>query len=350
MKKIFSFIPMFLIAFVAIFGAPIYVNGAQAIMHMQNIVALRPGDPSPFPIDPQLTTIMQVYSNTDLIADQVAPRKLTGKKSFRYLKLDKGQMFTIPNTAAPRKGELNKVEFGGTMTTDYCSDYGLASEVTQEDIENAAAGIDPAGVATEGIAKLVALDREVRTASLLFDPNNFASTNKAALSGNDRWDIGTSDIIGKILAALNVPLVRPNIATVGAEAWGKIRVHPQIVSAVLGNPGDKGVITQEQFAKLFELKALYVGVSRINTAKKGQTVTIQDIWGKSLLLSVRDVAGDMSTINNFAVTAQYGDKVAGKIVDEKMGLKGGYYIKGGESVKEVIQANDLGYLFTTIIS
>jgi hypothetical protein len=52
----------------------------------------------------------------------------------------------------------------------------------------------------------------------------------------------------------------------------------------------------------------------------------------------------------FALTAQHGDRISGKIPDPNCGLKGGITVRSGEIVKEFISADDLGYLFSNVIA
>lgn len=52
----------------------------------------------------------------------------------------------------------------------------------------------------------------------------------------------------------------------------------------------------------------------------------------------------------YGFTAQFGQSVAGTIPDQRKGLRGGQIVRVGESVKEVIAANDAGYLFAAAIA
>lgn len=52
----------------------------------------------------------------------------------------------------------------------------------------------------------------------------------------------------------------------------------------------------------------------------------------------------------FGMTARLGDKVAGRIFDPNMGMRGGYKVRSGESIKELIVAKQCGFLFETPVS
>jgi len=308
---------------------------------------------SPFPIQPELTAIAMAYHNAQLIADAVLPRKPVGKQTFKYTTYTKSDRFTLPDTKVGRKSAPNKVEFGGTETEASTEDYGLDDDVPQADIDNAAGtSINPLGNAVEGVSALIALDREVRVAGMVFAAANYPAANKTTLSGTDQWsDFTNSDPIGDILDALDVPLMRPNIGVIGMAAFNKLRQHPAIAKAIHGNSGDKAITTRRQIADLFELEDLLVGLGRYNSAKKGQTASYDNIWGKHMALLYRDQAVLSGADNvTFGFTAQWGDKVAGAMDNPNIGLRGGKTVRTGESVKELIIASDVGYLYTNCVA
>src|SRR5690242_2969427 len=128
---------------------------------------------APFPIQPHLTAIAIGYRNPLLIADGVLPRVPVGMQEFKYLKHTKEEVFTLPDTRVGRKGRPNEVDFTATEVTDKTEDFGLDDPVPQNDIDNAPVNFDPLGRATEGIADLIALDREKRAADLVFTSANY---------------------------------------------------------------------------------------------------------------------------------------------------------------------------------
>lgn len=305
---------------------------------------------APFPLDPRLSAIVVAYKNAALIADEVLPRVPVGQMSFKYMKHTKEESFNIVDTKIGRKSRANQVDFTATEVSASTVNYALEGIVPQEDIENAPASFDPLAKEVEGIADLVALGREKRVADLLFNASNYASTNKATLSGTDQWSDTTSNPIDKILAALDAMLMRGNIAVMGNAVWSKLRVHPKIVKAVLGNSGDAGIVSRRAFADLFELEDVYVGQGWYNSAHRGQTASMGRLWGKYFGLYYRDKLANTQNRTTFGYTAQFGDKVAYRQFDGLIGLKGAEVVKAGESVVELLTANDLGYLYSAAVA
>jgi len=308
---------------------------------------------APFPIDATLTGIAIAYRNTNLIADMVLPRVPVQTKEFKWMNYDKAERFTLPNTLVGRKGRPTEVDFGANEDTSQTNDYGLDDVVPHDDIIQAAAagnGYNPLGHATEALTDLILLDREVRAAKLLFSASSYITGQKETLSGTDRWsDYDNSSPKEQLLDALDVPLMRPNVLTLGQSVWTKLRQHPQLVSSILRNDGRSGTITRQQLADLLEIEEVIVGQGFVNIAKPGQTASMQRVWGNHASLMHRNRLANTQRGVTFGFTAQYQGRIAGQMPDPVNGLRGAVRVRAGESVKELVVAPDLGYFFENVI-
>jgi len=144
-------------------------------------------------------------------------------------------------------------------------------------------------------------------------------------------------------------VMRANKMVIGRAAFTKLAMHPKVVKAFFGNAGDSGIATREFLARLFELDEVIVGESFVNTTKKGQTPALARAWGKHIALLNIDNLADVSSGSTFALTAQFGSRIAGSLPDEDIGLRGGQKLRVGESVKELITAPDLGYFIQNAV-
>lgn len=314
---------------------------------------------SAFPINPELTAVAIAYTNTAdaLISDSVLPRIPTAM-SFTYTKYDAAQGFTVPDTKVGRKSEPNMVDFGGEAVPDVCQDYGLDDLIPNSDIEafnsmpkpSTGGPLDPQAISTMFLTNLVLLDREVRVASTIFNPNNYVNGQKLVLSGTSQWsDYANSDPLDALLNALDGPLVRPNKLILGQAGWTKLRKHPKVVQAVFNSAQNSGVVSRAQLAEVLELEGIYIGSARVNTARKGQAPNYVRTWGNHASLIYSNTEAALTGQPTYGFTAQFGSKIAGAIAEPKAGLRGGVRIRAGESVKEVICAPDTGFLFQNII-
>lgn len=306
---------------------------------------------APFPIQPELTAIAIAYHNTRYIADDVLPRIGVGTQEFKYLRYNKEERFSIPDTKVGRRSQPNEVEFGAEELTSATEDYGLDDPVPQADVENRPPNFDPLGNAVEGITDLIELDREKRTADLVFAAGTYPTGNKVQLTTTDRWsDFAGSDPIADIQTGLDTPIFRPNTMVLGRSVFSVLARHPKIVKAYHGNAGDSGIATREFLAQLFELDQVLVGDSWHNTAKKGQALSLSRLWGNHCaLLNINRTANTRRGVT-FGLTAQWGGRIAGSEFDSKIGLRGGQRVRAGESVKELVVAPDLGYFIQDAIA
>ena len=315
---------------------------------------------APFTVQPKLTQIAMAVKPQGLIADLVCPRVPVEGEKFIYTKFTTEEMFTIPDTKVGRTSEPNQVEFGGVDVTDSTEDHGLDDVVPNKDIRSAAGtNYDPEAVAAENTAMLVELAREQRVAKLYFTLGNYAAALRATLSGTGQWsDYVNSDPLSYILNMFDSMLIRPNTVVFGQETWTKFRIHPRIVAAVLNRSGGlgglnaAGAATREAVAALLEVDNVFVGQSFNNASKKGQAASYTRLWGKhaAFLKLEKSVKNARSPLPTFALTAQWGDRVAGTIDAPRTGLEGSQIVRVGEHVKELITFQEAGFFVQNAVA
>jgi hypothetical protein len=316
---------------------------------------------APFVIQPRLTAITIAYKNADMIADQVLPRVPVDSPDFKYTLYKKEDTFTIPDTKVGRVGKTNQVDYSASEATASVQDYGLEEAIPYFDTAAAAAAqvvqgttpVDPEARATEQISDLIALDREQRVANLIFNTTSYAAGNVSTLAGTTQWsDFVNSNPVMAILTSHDLMIVRANTLVLGQSTWTQLRQHPKVVQAIYGSGSAQqaGVVSREQVAQLLELKNLVVGQGFVNTAKKGQAGTFNRLWGKHASLLYINPLSSTTKDMSYGVTGQWGPRVSGTIEDKDIGLRGGTRVRVGESVKELILANDTGFFFQNAVA
>ena len=311
---------------------------------------------APFQYNPQLTGISLAYSNPSvaLIADQVLPPVPVATENFGYLSFPTEDAYTVPDTRVGRTSKTNQIEFGGTLLTDTTEDYGLEDPIPQKDMINAAAsriGFDPMAKSTAYLTNLILLDREVRTANLVFNTNTYGAANKTTLAGTAQWSDPASDPAALILAAADVMLFRPNALVVGRQVWTQLRQNVNLVKKILGTASTSGLLTRKQVADALELNDIFVGDGWVNTARKGQTAAMSRAWGKHAALIFQDPSADANRGVTFGYTAEFENRIAGTIMDDPdIGLRGGVRVRVGMSVKEKVIAPNLGYFWQNAVA
>lgn len=317
----------------------------------------------PFVIVPSLAAIAVAYPQGKLIADRACPRVSVATESFRYTKYGLGDAFRTPDTRVGRKSAPNQLDWSGEELTTSTNDEGLDAPVPNKDIKAydmaKAAGtgfvgnVDPLARATANVTQALQNRREKRTADLIFNPASYGDDNKVDLmaSGQVQWsDYDNSDPLRQIMEALDSCVVRPNVAIWGRKTSTTLRMNPKICKAVFGNNTDAGVVPLQALADLLELDEILVGDAWIDTAKPGQPTSLVRCWGSHASFMYRNMQATVDGGVTFCYTAQWGDRVAGTILDSDVGMLGGVRVRVGESVKELATANDLGYFFENVVA
>jgi hypothetical protein len=145
-------------------------------------------------------------------------------------------------------------------------------------------------------------------------------------------------------------IMRPNVLVIGQQVATQLMQHPKVVQIVNKTSQASGIVTLEALAAALGLERVVVGQSWVNNAKKGQTASYARAWGKHAALLRVDNLADASRGSTFGFTAQWGDRIAGSEFDRDIGLRGGQRVRVGESVKEVITENTLGYFFQNAVA
>lgn len=136
--------------------------------------------------------------------------------------------------------------------------------------------------------------------------------------------------------------------------WRVFRQHPKVVESIkstgAGGSVAQGVVMREAVAELFELDEVLVGESRGKALPQNISAAASvpsRLWGKHCALITADPLARLTLTNRptFMMTAQHGTKVAGRIMDPDMGMRGGYRVRAGEEVKEIVISKECAYFF-----
>ena len=301
---------------------------------------------SSYAIDPVATAITRGYANGKMIAEQVLPTvPAIGKEEFKYNEFSGvDEAFTVPDTKIGRTSDANQVGQSSKILTESTEDWGLKTVIPQPDIDNQPAGTNLVGQATEFLTNLILLDREIRVCNLVFDAANFPAANKLTLDAASKLTAATCDPIAIFDDILDGMLMRANCLTIGRKDLSLLRRNPNVMKALNKTSGDKGKATIEELKNLFELEEINVGEAWVNTAHKGQARNMVRVWDGSMLFYCKDATANTMFGTTFGYTVPYKQRVAMTKFDDELGLHGSTVIKVGESVKELIVANDFGYL------
>ncbi len=308
---------------------------------------------STYPVDYERTAIAVGYSNPAYIADEVLPRVTVGRKEYRYTEYPIGESFTVPDTRIGRRSAPTMVHFTASEKPGACEDYGLEDAIPDDDVRNAPPGAaNPVDRSTMRLTDLLMIAREKRAADLVFDKAKYPDSNRTTLAGNDRWsaDHADSDSIDDIVGAMEGMVVPPTHLLLGSAVWQKLRTHKVVLKALNRSEGDRGIASRQAVADLFDLQALVVGQTWINSKARGQDAVLARVWGKSALLFRRDPNADASGPPTLGITASWRGREVRSGFDAAIGARGAHRIRVVDSVEERIVAPLAGYLFDAAVA
>ena len=304
-------------------------------------------------IDVALTNVASAYKNDTLIADKVLPVIPVAKQSDKYYTFGKEAFRLFDDLRA--NGQESKEVLSYTVGTGnyFCDVHSLKDIVTDEDRANADAPIIPDTDTTEALTNMILLRREYAVASELFNTTTFSSYT-SALSGTAKWsDYTNSDPIGDIetaKASVHDNTGRPaNVVVMGIEVWRKLRQHPDLLDRVKYT--QKGILTPDLVASLFEVDEVLIGGALYETAKEGQTSSFGKIWGNYVLTYYRAPGKQTLKTPNLGIIPSwkiYGGKTY-KVKKYRWEPRGGDMIEVESAYDVKVTMAAAGYLYSAVV-
>jgi len=162
-----------------------------------------------------------------------------------------------------------------------CVEYAVAKGVPDELRENADDPLSPEAEAAEFAADNLLRLHEKRVADVAFGTGWSSSANAST-----KWDVDTSDPIGDVNTARETVqgLIgrEPNVMVLGYNVWADLKDHPDMLDRIKYT--QRGILTTELAASLFEVEKLLIGNPLYDSAFEGATAVMTQIWGKSMLM------------------------------------------------------------------
>ena len=206
---------------------------------------------------------------------------------------------------------------------------------------------------TRMLKTAVMLGREYALAAAIF--NSSVVTQTSALGSTAKWDVyATSDPIMDAQTAKKAVYAAtgfvPNVAVMPMEVFFALADHTGIkVTTANGGTIQKEPLSKEQIAKALGVDKILIGQVRYETAKKGQTSSKTNVWGKSVLFAY---VNPSPSPEQFEKSFGYQFILQDPVIDQYYldDPKDVLFIRYEEAYDDVILDADAGYLFTTVIS
>ena len=250
-------------------------------------------------IDRALTNVSVAYLQdaANFIADKVFPIIPVKRQSDVYYQYNKGDFM---RDEAQLRGSATESAGGdyGVEAQDpyYCRKHAFHTDVTEEQRSNYDEPLDADTDATDFVTQKMLIRREVEWASKFFKTGVWGKelegddTAAAATEGaNEKityFNKPTSDPIG-VLTTAGVEMAsetsyKPNTLVLSPYVFNALKNHEDILDRIKYT--QKGIVTTDLLATLFEVDRVFVAWAVVNSAAKGAEDNVGFIMGKHALL------------------------------------------------------------------
>ncbi|NLD21615.1 MAG: hypothetical protein GX664_03915 [Bacteroidales bacterium] len=316
-------------------------------------------------IDKALTNISVAYiqEESNFIADKVFPIIPVKKQSDVYFVYNKGDFFR--DEARVRAGASESV--GGDYGVEasdpyYCKVHAFHKDVTEQDRANYDDPLDADQDATDFVTQKMLIRREVVWAEKFFRPGVW-STEIEGVDSNPstgqvlQFDKIGSDPIGvisqQIVEIAGKTGFRPNTIVMSPAVFYALKNHEDILDRIKYT--QRGIVTADLLATLFEVENVYVAWAVVNTANQGAEDNIGYVMGKHMLLCYvnprpaikKPSAGYIFAWTGLKGAGAYGNRIV-RLPMDMLGI-GTERIEGEIAFDAKVIAQDLGVFFKDIV-
>jgi hypothetical protein len=317
-------------------------------------------------IDKALTNMSVAYiqDETNFIASKVFPQIPVKKQSDVYFVYNKGDFFR--DEARVRAGASESVggEYGvETDTPYYCKLHAFHKDVTEQDRANYDEPLNADIDAQEFVTGKMLIRREVVWAEKYFKPGIW-TTERTGVAANPaagqvlQFSDPASDpikvISDEIVLMAGSTGFRPNTIVMTPAVFYSLKNHPDILDRIKYT--QKGIVTADLLATLFEVDNIYVAWSVVNTANQGADDQIGFVMGKHMLLAYvnpkpaikKPSAGYIFAWTGLLGAGAFANRIV-RLPMDQLGL-GTERIEGEIAFDAKVIAQDLGVFFKDIVA
>lgn len=315
-------------------------------------------------IDKILTNMSVKYAQDEsaYIAGRVFPMVPVSKQSDKFFKYAKEDWFRDD----ANKRAMGTESVGGDYEIEqdfyYAERYAFHKNVYDEERANSDDPLSPDEDATAFVTDKLLLNKENNWARKFFVPGKWGTDIAGAASssaGNaaywDDYDVSDpiKDISDYSTAISEVTGKQPNTLVIGRRVYNALKNHPDILDRIIYS--QKGVVTADLIAELFDVERVLVANAIQNVANKGQDAQMQYILGNNALLCYTADAPGLRTATagyTFTWTGLMGSAAWGgrinRIPNPLLGI-GTERIEAEVCYDMKIIAPDMGVFFNNIV-
>jgi hypothetical protein len=317
-------------------------------------------------IDRALTNISVAYLQeaSAFIADKVFPIVPVQRQSDLYYTYNKGDF--MRDEARVRGAGVQSAggDYETSTTPYYAKKWAFHKDVTEEERVNYDDPLQADIDAVDFVTQKMLIRREMEWTDNYFKTGvwgtDIQGTVATPVAGTSalQWDLDAADPIRDITNAgitmASTTGYRPNTLVLSPYVFNSLKNNFDVLDRIKYT--ERGIVTTDLLATLFEVDRVLVPWSVVNTALKGQDDAVNFISGKNALLCYsnprpglrKPSAGYIFAWTGLMGTGAYGNRMI-RIPMELLGL-GTERIEGEMAFDAKLIAKDLGVFFNNIVA
>jgi hypothetical protein len=215
----------------------------------------------------------------------------TSEKTADYPKITIESLLSVKDTKRAPRAAYNQSDWTFDTDTFNCQDHGWTELLDDEERRLYQYLFDAETVSVERATQIIMMNHEIRSAALLFNTGNFSNTAVSVEWSTPATATPHKDVT--ITGFNNMKAVggiKPNVGVCSDTVFRNLVNTAEVKDALkYTDPIEMGGAEAQKraIAMYFGLKEMFVGDAVKNTAKKGQTAVIGDIWDDEYFMLAR---------------------------------------------------------------
>lgn len=230
--------------------------------------------------DPVLTNLAQGYYNNELVCEVLMPVVEIGKEAGQIPQFGR-QAFTQPRTVRELRGASNRLTPEDISTLDVqLEEHDIEYPIDYREDNEASYPLKQYALSVT--QDIIALGREVETAKLAQNSDNYSTENVISLNTNSKISNKKSnplEVIESGIYAISSSIgMKPNVCVIAGDVWKVLKENEVILERIKYTR--TGILTPEIFAELIGIETVKVGEAVQQVGGK-----LEKIWSNCIILA-----------------------------------------------------------------
>jgi len=238
---------------------------------------------------------MTEASRRGFIAQELLPIFPVAEQSADYPVIPIESLLKMPDTKRSARGNYNRSDYSFETGTYSCDEHGWEEVVDRVERNLYSRFFDSSVVAVERAVDVLMRGYEKRVADYLFNTANITNTSNVATEWSTITATPRANVIAAKQAMRAASGLMPDTIAMSQKVWENLLKVTEIINAfTYTSPIEVGNVEAQKriIAQYFGVEKIVVGNAIYDSAKKGQTFSISDVWDDEYILLAKVLSGN----------------------------------------------------------